>query len=133
MPPFEWSDDYSVGIPEMDTQHRKLMELLAEVSGGTMEPPGRTLGEWLEEAQQYGQWHMRREELVLRVRGYPELEAHKAEHNVYRGKLAALQAMSDRRDFSIRLTNFLNEWWRYHILISDQQYARYFRKKGGPP
>ena len=130
MPPLEWSDEYSVGIPEMDAQHRKLLELLAEVSGGSTGPPGRTFAEWLEEAHHYAQWHMLREELVLRIRGYPGLEAHKAEHQVYRQKIEALKAMSDRRDFTVRLTNFLNEWWRYHILISDQEYGRHFRKAG---
>jgi hemerythrin len=73
------------------------------------------------------------EELALRVRGYPDYADHEAEHDAYRLKVAALRTKSDRRDFVVRIASFLNEWWRSHVLISDQQYARYFwRHPPGP-
>jgi hemerythrin len=38
-----------------------------------------------------------------------------------------LELLADRPDFSVRLTNYVIEWWRFHVLTSDQQYARFFR------
>jgi len=132
MQPLEWSEDYSVGIPELDVQHRQLMELASElirvVNLGESVKPDPVI---VEKMAEYAERHLRREELVLRVRGYPDYLEHKAEHDEYRRKIVALRAQSDRRDLGVRIANFLNEWWRLHILISDQEYARYFKRQ--PP
>lgn len=128
MQPFEWRDESSVGIPELDAQHRHLIELLGELvrcphsgENGGFAPTA------LKEVNRYAEQHLQREELVLRVRGYPGYTEHKAEHDAYRKKVASLQVHSGRRDLSVRIVNFLTEWWRFHIRISDQRYARYFR------
>ena len=128
--PFEWSAESSVGIPELDVQHRHLIELLGELvrcthsgEGGGFAPAA------LKELHRYAEWHLQREELVLRVRGYPGYAEHKAEHDAYRKKAASLQVYADRRDLGIRIVNFLAEWWKFHILISDQRYARYLRQR----
>jgi hemerythrin len=128
----EWSEDYSVGIPELDIQHRQLMELASElirvVNLGESVKPDPAI---IEKMAEYAERHLQREELVLRVRGYPDYLEHKAEHDAYRRKIVALRAQPDRRDLGVRIANFLNEWWKSHILISDQEYARYFRRQ--PP
>jgi hemerythrin-like metal-binding protein len=134
MQSFEWSEESSVGIPELDVQHRHLIELLCELvrrvtsgEGGGFAPTA------IEEVNRYAEWHLRREELVLRIRGYPGYPEHKAEHDAYRKKAASLQVHSGRRDFGIRIANFLTEWWKFHILISDQRYARFFRRQRSNP
>jgi hemerythrin-like metal-binding protein len=85
----------------------------------------------LAEAKACAEQHLEQEELLLRVRKYPYYAEHKAEHDAYRKKAAALQAQAGRRDFSVRLANFVAEWWRFHILVSDQRYARFFRSREG--
>jgi hemerythrin len=77
----------------------------------------------------YGERHLQREELMLRLRGYPGYAEHRAEHDAYRNKVASFQLQYDRRDLGIRIANFLTEWWRSHILISDQQYGHFFQCK----
>ena len=129
MQPFEWSAECSVDIPELDSQHRHLLELLSELVKCTPSAESGRAAAAFEEMNRYAERHLQREELVLRVRGYPSYPEHKAEHDAYRQKLASLQVHSDRRDIGIRLVNFLTEWWRFHILTSDQQYARFFRSR----
>ena len=128
MLPFEWREEYSVHISQLDAQHRRLIGLLGElrrsVHSGTSEKLAPAA---LREVLNYAEWHLRREELVLRVRGYPKYAEHKAEHDAYREKLVSLQIQAGRKDLGIRISNFLTEWWRYHILTSDQDYARFFR------
>lgn len=130
MGPFEWDDKYSVDIPQMDAQHRQIIELLddfrkcADSSERDLLIPAA-----LETVNRYAQLHLRREELMLRTRGYPRLAEHAAEHSVYLEKVASFQAQLDRRDIGFRITNFLTEWWRFHILNSDQKYARFFRRQ----
>jgi len=132
MQSLEWSEESSVGIPQMDAQHRHLFELLAElrkcVNCGASD--NDTLArKALQEAIRYAEWHLRREELLLRLRGYPDYAKHKAEHDSYREKVVSLQAQADRRDLGIRIANFLAAWWTYHIQTSDQHYARFFRSQ----
>jgi hemerythrin-like metal-binding protein len=126
--PLQWREEWSVGIPELDAQHRHLIELLDELvkctrSGGSCGFSPKALNE----ITRYAEGHLRREELVLRIRGYPGYTEHKAEHDAYRAQAASLQLQYARRDVDVRIANFLTGWWRFHIRISDQRYARFFR------
>jgi hemerythrin-like metal-binding protein len=128
MQPFEWTESCSVGIPELDAQHRQLIEFLAELRRSAHLDAAATLAPAaLQGVVDYAERHLQREELVLRVRGYPAYLDHKAEHDLYRQRVASLQVQAGRRDLAIKIANFLTEWWRSHILTSDQQYARYFQ------
>jgi hemerythrin len=129
MRPFEWSEECSVDIPGLDAQHRHLIELLGDLLKSTHSGKGATAPVAFNQVIQYAEQHLKREELLLRMRGYPGYAEHKKEHDAYREKIASLQARADRRDFAVRLANFLAEWWRFHILTSDQQYARFFRSR----
>jgi len=129
MQEIKWLEEYSVGNPELDAQHRKMIELLAGLvkftnSGGVVDPSSA-----IAEVNRYAEEHLQHEEMMLSVRGYPEYAQHKAEHDDYRGKAAALQARMHKRGFGKEITSFLVEWWRTHITTSDQQYARYFRSQ----
>jgi hemerythrin len=126
---FEWSDEYSVGILQLDAQHRQIIDLLGEFKACVDSAEAdKLVPAALDKVNAYARFHLEREELLLRVRGYPEYAGHKAEHDAYRQKVATLQSQLIRRDVAIRIANFLSEWWRYHILTSDQQYARFFRR-----
>jgi hemerythrin-like metal-binding protein len=129
MRPLEWSEEYSVDIPGLDAQHRQLIELLGDLLKSTRSGKSSSAPIAFNKAIQYADQHLRWEELLLRMRGYPGYAEHKKEHDAYREKVASLQARADRRDFAVRLANFLTEWWRFHILTSDQQYARFFRSR----
>jgi|ERR1017187_149913 hemerythrin len=125
----KWREEYSVGIPELDAQHRHMIELLAGLvkftdSGGVVDSFTA-----LAEVNRYADQHLQQEEMMLSVRGYPEYARHKAEHDNYRKKAAALQARTRSRYFGTEITSFLVEWWRSHIVTSDQQYARFFRSQ----
>lgn len=128
-----WLEEYSVDNPELDAQHRQMIELLAGLvkftnSGGVVDPSSV-----IAEVNRYAEQHLRHEEMILSVRGYPEYARHQAEHDDYRRKAAALQARVHKRGFGKEVTNFLVEWWRTHIITSDQQYARYFRSQSVDP
>jgi hemerythrin len=126
---FQWSDEYSVGIPQLDAQHRQIIDLLGGFKACIDSAEAdKLVPAALNKVNAYARFHLEREELLLRVRGYPEYAEHKTEHDAYRQKVTTLQSQLIRRDIAIRIANFLSEWWRYHILTSDQQYARFFRR-----
>jgi hemerythrin len=123
----EWHEKYRVNISRFDAQHRRIFALLDAFSKSVHLNGGTLVESSLRELQSYAERHLLREELVLRVRGYPYYEQHKAEHDAYREKLASLMGQLGRHDLEIRIANFLTEWWHYHILTSDQDYARFFQ------
>ncbi|SPE38840.1 putative Hemerythrin-like metal-binding protein [Candidatus Sulfopaludibacter sp. SbA3] len=128
MQQFEWGEKYSVDIPQIDAQHRQIIDLLDELWRCAHGPEEEKLAPAaLARVIRYAQSHLQREELMLRIRGYPDYAEHKTEHDAYRRKVAYLKAHSDRKDLVIRIANFLRDWWKYHILTSDQKYARFFR------
>jgi hemerythrin len=126
---FEWTEEFSVRIPRVDAEHRRIFDLLRELREGAHGPATeKLLPRAIDELSKYAERHLRREELLLRVRGYPRLAEHKAEHDEYRVKVASLRGQIFRRDIGVRVTNFVDGWWRQHILTSDQDYARYFQR-----
>ena len=128
MKSFEWREEYSVKHPPLDAQHRKLLELISELvtSGQSGNNHSEVVRATLKKLDRYADWHLRCEELVLRVRGYPGYAEHKAEHDAYRKKVSELKGQQERKDIGLRVQNYLAEWWRYHILTSDREYARFF-------
>jgi len=123
----EWREEYSVNVPKLDQDHRLIFELIKELREAAHRQDADTLvPQVLKKLNQYALQHLQREELLLRIRAFPGYAEHKAEHDTYLAKVASLQANLGRRDIAVRIVNFLTEWWRDHILSSDQRYSRYF-------
>lgn len=131
-PNFAWSDAYSVGHPEMDAQHRKLLGLCeaAERCAPFDDSKGyETFHLVLNELFLYADSHFTAEEKLLAEFGYPDLETHKDEHERWLDRLADLLVESlDGPPDCDRLRRFLRTWWRQHILGSDMRYREYLLK-----
>ncbi len=68
----EWSDTLSIGIPEIDDQHRVLIDLLNQLHAAIREQRGRAeCGEILERLIEYTRVHFATEESVMSVFRYP--------------------------------------------------------------
>jgi hemerythrin len=127
MEQLEWTDKFSVQIARMDEQHRQIFELLNRFRNVSAGESDKLAAAALTELFDYAEFHLRREELILRVRSYPGYPEHKAEHDEYREKVSHLQEASVRINKGVRIANFLAHWWGDHIMTSDQKYAAFFR------
>ncbi len=133
-----WNEKFSVGVAEIDRQHKRLLNMINDLdeavnSGKRKDAISRILDELII----YTATHFRTEEKYFVQFGYPEGEEHKDEHAVcvkmvnkfvrdfnsesQGGKLAAL---------TDELLSFLGIWWKYHILETDNKYAKFFREHG---
>ena len=125
-PPLVWSEDYSVGHPGMDAQHRKLLALCVEAErcADYDDPRGHEVFHLvLNDLFRYADSHFAAEERLLAATGFPELQAHKDEHEMWLEHLADLLVTSlDTPPDIPRLRRFLRSWWRQHILGTDMQY-----------
>jgi hemerythrin-like metal-binding protein/PAS domain S-box-containing protein len=131
--PFAWSDaNYSVGVPILDQQHRRLLGLCEKAARCADHAELSSLGDILEEMRQYANEHFRTEERLLAEHGYPDLVGQQQEHQAYLIGLSDLMMSASAQALEAdELNRFLLDWWLNHILESDMQYKSFMRQTQG--
>lgn len=128
----EWSEELSTGIPEMDDQHRQLITLLnqfyAAVEQGEREEGIYTLFRGVDD---YTLFHFSAEEQLMERIGYPDLEAHKKTHAMFRQEYRSAMDRHEQGDRkAVRdLVAFLFSWLYTHISKTDKRYGTYARQQ----
>jgi hemerythrin len=123
---FEWNNDYSVQIVSIDAQHRNLFAIGHELHAAMTAGHGNAaLGKILDRLVQYTAAHFGHEERLMRQNGYPDLAAHKAEHDALTKQVLQFQAdfQAGRVTMTVQILHFLKEWLQKHIKGSDMRYV----------
>ncbi len=130
-----WDDTLSVGIEEIDEQHKVLIGLLNELHAGVIAGNSATLcREVLDRLGEYTRIHFTTEESLLRILHYPQYERHKQEHERLLGELERLQGELDAGELiSLELLDFLRGWLAGHIREVDSKYTAHFLSLGLNP
>ena len=73
----EWNDEYSTRIDEIDSHHRKLIELLNRSYLLIMQEAERNeLSQLLDDLIDYAKYHFAAEENIMRQHHYSDLDRH---------------------------------------------------------
>ena len=120
-----WDDLLSIGIEEVDNDHRillNLFNLLAEAA--SEEEDDEYLAVVLEELINATAWHFSHEERLMLECSYPNLAAHKTEHQDLMDSVRAFQD-SWLKDGTLEADEFefLERWLTEHILVSDMKFG----------
>ncbi|MDH5711431.1 MAG: bacteriohemerythrin [Gammaproteobacteria bacterium] len=129
----EWKAEYSVGIDSIDKQHRKLVNLINQLSTAVKYSTGEEFErEALDELVNYTKTHFTYEEGVMEQNGYPDFEAHKAQHVKMISKVEEVLARyeSDPDTAMSNAADFLKDWLINHINGTDKEYSSYLLSKG---
>lgn len=130
---FNWSDEYSVGIPTIDKQHQELVNMLNRlfIAASGREDAG-TAGGILNALMDYTRTHFSLEERLLLAAKYPDVERHKLEHQKMIAKLDELTRRFRLEEEQVypELLGFLRSWLKEHILDSDMRYSETLRQAG---
>jgi len=121
-----WKDEYSVGIPELDAQHKKILKVIDNLYTATRgKENSSVIWESLLELRDYTMTHFACEEKKLRDCDYPDLVVHVNAHDLLRGKTEEFVGMYrlGTGGLSFDLLDFLKKWWTQHILRMDQNYV----------
>jgi hemerythrin-like metal-binding protein len=123
-----WGKILSVGIDEIDEDHRKLVNIFNILNHSVMEGASPDyLAAILEELINCTVWHFSHEErLMLRYR-YAQIEEHKAAHRELIKSAKELQQNileADRRVADEHI-EFLERWLTEHILTTDLRLGSY--------
>ena len=127
-----WSDELSVGIQEIDEQHKILVDLLNNLYRAIHEHHGNeatitTLNDLIE----YTRIHFAVEESLMRVLDYPDYEEHKRHHEQLISQIHGLsEKVASGKHVGFELLHFLKNWLTRHILEEDMEYVPHMLKKG---
>lgn len=129
----EWKDEYSVGLDSIDTQHKKLLNLINQLQTAVDYSTGEEFErEALDELVDYTKTHFSYEEGLMKDNGYPDYGAHKAQHEkmVKRVEEVLSEYEKDQHTAMANSAAFLKEWLITHINGTDKLYSEFLIGKG---
>jgi len=123
---YVWDDSLSVGNAQIDKDHKRLIDLVAQLNEAMRSGQGRTVvGAILDDLVSYTEDHFRTEENYMREINYPDFPVHQAEHERLVKEVKDLQTrfQSGSITITVSVSNFLADWLRNHILVQDKKLA----------
>ncbi len=131
MPLMSWRPEFSVGVMEIDSQHKMLIDIInhlheAMTLGGKPQLMLKAFAELVE----YTRLHFSAEEKLMQSWGYPQLEEHKRKHRAMVAHIEGYRAglESGSAATSMKLMTFVKEWLSRHILETDQGYRPFVKQ-----
>jgi hemerythrin-like metal-binding protein len=133
MPLITWENKFSVGVKELDNQHKKLIELINELYDSMRAGHGKdVLKQILNDLLEYTKYHFDTEEKYFIKYNYYGKTEHMKEHAELKEKVMDLKQKVDggKAVISNEILQFLKNWLSTHIMESDKRYSSFFNDKG---
>ena len=127
-----WSEEYSIGIKEIDEQHRGFFEAAHRLYDRILNCEGeKAVEQSVEFLKDYANRHFQAEEAFMARHAYPQLEQHKKLHAEF---LEVLDMLVDdlalfgpSQHLADRALEISQDWLIHHIVDEDNQYAEYVK------
>lgn len=122
----KWKDEYSVGILEIDDQHKLLLRSFTTIEEAINRNEGWSHTHYaIMDLVQLAYMHFSFEDAIMRLFAYPNIEAHQKEHQSFFDRLESIERHSLTKSADVEMIQFLREWLATHILGSDRDYAHH--------
>lgn len=126
----EWTQDLSVGVQELDDQHKKMLAFInALFEAVTHTDNAEDMRRIADQLMVYTEEHFTTEEEFMRRCGFPALAAHQQQHIHFMEKIRDFSATLDEGVTSpilpLEMFHFLHTWLTEHIMRMDRGYATY--------
>jgi hemerythrin len=128
-----WNDTLSVGVKELDDQHRGLVQTLNDLHAAMIKgQASQATGELLRKLVDYTRRHFATEEKFLRSANYPAFAAHHAKHIdlTHQVETYVERFESGEATVSVHLLSFLRDWLMNHIQKEDRNYGPWLNQRG---
>jgi hemerythrin-like metal-binding protein len=124
---FEWTDEYSVGITEIDRQHQRLFDIINELHNAFKAGKADLLiSETLDKLLLYTKYHFKTEEFLMKEYDFPNIEKHQKMHREFEkivtDKINEMKRGSKKVPYETM--TFLRDWLSGHILGTDKAYFK---------
>jgi hemerythrin len=127
-----WRDTYSIGIDEIDEQHKQLFAICVNVFNilkeATFINKQEDISIVLKELEDYTIYHFSQEETLMKSVDYPFFATHKAEHDKFILKLNELKFHEANYNQNAHLQDILRwiiNWISNHILERDKKVGEF--------
>lgn len=129
----KWKEAYSLGIEQIDDQHKQLVEVLNKLYNAMSK--GQTkeiIGQVIDDLRRYTISHFSYEENLMRKHGYPELNSHIKIHKAFVDKIDEFKTRLLVKDMTLTLdiVGFLKDWLVNHIMGTDKKYSPFLTERG---
>jgi hemerythrin len=131
-----WTGNLSVGVPEFDDDHKRLIRMVNEMHGLIQDAnlKGKIDAEEIEIAlhrlQNYFQYHCLREEKAMELAGFKGLDEHRREHTQFMAKIKEMAlrfgGSTDPKN-ATEIVDFLHDWLITHVHETDMKYGSVLR------
>lgn len=131
--PFEWRDDLSIGVKEIDDQHRELISrtnhLMEAIKDGTGKNEAEGIFAYLEK---YVHIHFETEEKFMDSINYPFLGEQKEAHAEFGHIIAGVREKIDSEGMTpstmILVQNKVCNWIINHVTNLDKKIGRFYKE-----
>lgn len=127
---FPWNVNFETGIPLIDEQHKKLVELLNALVGHlAFQSDAPTIDRVFDELKDYVAYHFASEEGIWQTHfeGDAWAKWHAQSHGDFIAEVTRLKGSDDDLPYDEtieRIVRFLTHWLAHHILDSDRRMAK---------
>jgi hemerythrin len=133
MKSLNWKKEYSVGVFEIDAEHKIFLKTIKKIYNAFESGMnGDMLIRLLEELYKYADFHFTSEENVMLMNEYPDYESHKKLHD------ELIQTLSNTINFfdvdeidKTKLIEFLIQWFKEHTTSIDLNLGKFLQNKKG--
>ena len=129
----EWDEAWNIGHQEIDTQHRRWIELFNELESAFLTSKVADLTEiqhnTLKKILHYTRYHFACEESAMQQAAYPDIASHWRYHKEF--DKTVYQKFRDFENgellLSSELLGLIKSWLLQHIQVEDQKFGAFLR------
>jgi len=127
-----WSEKLSVGVKEIDDQHKKFIEIMNEMYAAINISDKQKIKELLKKLTEYAELHFATEEKYFDLFKYENSDEHKQLHKEMIVKVLEFENRYETEELNIllELLDFLENWLTDHLENQDQKYVQCFHDNG---
>lgn len=130
---FSWnSDKYRLGLPAIDAQHQRLVNLINELYDTLSVTSDKSIIDpILGYVVKLSREHFDVEERMMLDMHYPDIEAHIGRHMTFNETLATIIVQYQQGNIDVTLENlkYLSHWYIEHIKTADSHYCEFIKKE----
>jgi hemerythrin len=128
-----WTNELLTSVDKVDEQHKWLVDLTNRLHDEIIKSDAHStsVGLALQELIDYTVKHFAMEEQLFKSLGYPDSEAHLAQHEAFIERITNLsERQVNGESVSVEMMSVLKTWLVHHIMKTDMAYVPFVKQHG---